>query len=89
MTSCTIRITGLVQGVFFRDRTKVKADELNIMGWVKNTDNGAVEIHAEGSDGALKQLEEWCHQGPPHAKVERVEVSEAKEEGCEKFEIVW
>ncbi|MFA6522991.1 MAG: acylphosphatase [Candidatus Peribacteraceae bacterium] len=84
-----ICVTGLVQGVFFRDRAKANADELGIAGWVKNCDDGSVEIHAEGSGDALQTLEEWCHRGPPSAEVDSVRVEETKEEGSQTFEILW
>lgn len=68
---------------------KAKSDALGIKGWVKNCEDGSVEIHAEGSDDALKTLEGWCHQGPPKAKVTCVKVENANEEGCEGFVIIW
>ena len=89
MSGRTIVITGNVQGVFFRDRTKVMAKEFGVKGWVKNTHDGAVEIHAEGTEEALQKLEEWCHLGPAAAHVENVEVKEAEEEGHKEFEIIW
>ena len=70
----TIKITvkGKVQGVFYRDSTKDVADELNIRGTVENLDNGDVEILAQGKKKDLKNLLEWCHQGPEEAVVEEV-----------------
>ena len=87
MSSCRMHITGAVQGVFFRAEAKRIADELCIKGWVRNADEGSVEIHAEGSEEALKKLEQWCQQGPSAARVEKVEVKEVDEEGCENFEV--
>lgn len=84
-----LRITGLVQGVFFRDGTKRIAEELGIMGWVKNTDDGAVEAHIEGSAEALEKMIAWCRQGPPKAKVNDVTVEDAPEKPHEGFEIWW
>ncbi|MCK5019798.1 MAG: acylphosphatase [Candidatus Peribacteraceae bacterium] len=49
-TSYQIIINGRVQGVFFRATAKKVADELEICGWVKNTDDGCVEIHAKGDE---------------------------------------
>ena len=89
MPSHSIRVTGLVQGVFFRDRTKAKAEELGVTGWVKNTEDGAVEIHAEGAEESLKMLEEWCKTGPPKARIEAVEIGETKDEHRESFQIYW
>ncbi len=89
MPAKCIRITGLVQGVFFRDKTKVKADDLGLTGRVKNADDGSVEVHAEGAVDALASLEEWCHRGSPAAIVRSVESADVPEEGCAKFEIWW
>lgn len=89
MAAHGIRIRGLVQGVFFRDQTKAKADALGIAGWVRNADDGSVEIHAEGSEEVLEKLEEWCRVGPPAARVDRVETRETETEGKEGFEILW
>jgi acylphosphatase len=68
-----LHITGRVQGVFFRASAKEKADTLGITGWVKNCDDGSVEIVAEGEEKALKKFEEWCHKGPTGAEVTHVE----------------
>ncbi len=88
MPALHIKVTGLVQGVFFRANTLDKANELGLKGWVKNCDDGSVEIHVEGSDEALSKFEEWCNHGPEAAKVEGVEVKEVEEEGFESFSIV-
>ncbi len=81
-------ITGQVQGVFFRATTQEMAQSLGLTGWVKNTNEGAVEIHAEGSEDALQQLEEWCQHGPPAARVEKMTAAEVLEEGHTDFQIV-
>ena len=81
-------MTGLVQGVFFRVQAQVKANELKLTGWVKNLPNGGVEIHAEGSNDELAQLESWCHKGPEAARVDSVTAQDSSEEGCDSFQIV-
>lgn len=82
-----VTVTGSVQGVFFRATTKEKADELGITGWVYNTGNGNVEIHAEGSPDVLENLKAWCHKGPPAARVDHVEIKEVLAEGFRSFEV--
>ncbi|MFD2999918.1 acylphosphatase [Pontibacter toksunensis] len=72
----SIRVYGKVHGVFFRASTKEKALELGITGFVQNEEDGTVYMEAEGSPSALKQLEQWAHEGPRRAKVEKVEVKE-------------
>ncbi len=68
-------IYGYVQGVFFRACARDKALELGLTGYVRNLPDGSVELEAEGDEGSLRELISWCHQGPPEARVERVEVS--------------
>ena len=70
-----LRVTGLVQGVFYRASTQDKARELGLTGWVRNAPDGSVELVAEGDAAALDALERWCHAGPPAARVDRVEAS--------------
>jgi len=82
-----MRVHGKVQGVFFRASTQEKAQELGLTGFVQNEPDGTVYLEAEGSAQALKQLEQWAHEGPRRAKVEKVEVEEKQElKGFEKFE---
>ena len=69
-----VRISGRVQGVFFRDSTREKAEELGLYGYVKNTPDGDVEALFEGPTGKIKEMLRWCEQGPPHASVENVDV---------------
>jgi len=68
-----VRISGRVQGVFFRDSTREKAEELGLSGYVENTPDGDVEALFEGPSEKIKQMLRWCEQGPPDASVENVE----------------
>ncbi|PJJ58891.1 acylphosphatase [Hymenobacter chitinivorans] len=68
-------IQGRVQGVFFRQSTRAEAQRLGLTGYARNNADGTVTIEAEGTPDALAALEAWCHQGPPAARVDRVEVS--------------
>ena len=74
MQTVSITVSGKVQGVFFRQGTKEKADELNITGSVENLPNGNVFILATGSSEQLELLISWCWQGPQRAKVREVKV---------------
>lgn len=67
-------ISGFVQRVGFRHATRHKAQELGLIGWVRNAENGEVEVVAEGEKEELEELVKWCHQGPPAAQVEKVDV---------------
>jgi len=68
-----ITVKGRVQGVWFRKYTKMKADELEIQGYVRNLPNGDVYIEAEGNKLQLDAFVEWLHKGSPHSKVYVVE----------------
>lgn len=67
-------ISGCVQGVWFRANTKDKADQLGINGWVRNTRDGNVEAVFEGDEKQIKEMLNWCRQGPPTARVENLKV---------------
>ncbi len=71
-----VYVSGRVQGVFFRAETERAARALNLTGWVRNLDDGRVEALFEGDDLSADQMLSWCHHGPPHARVERVESEE-------------
>ena len=81
------RISGEVQGVFFRDTTLKKAEQLNISGWVRNTNNGCVEVAAEGHRGDLEGFIEFLNEGPLRAKVENVDVKWEEPEGERGFTV--
>ena len=67
-------IHGRVQGVGFRQATVRQANKLNIDGWVRNRDDGSVEVMLCGDAAAVEAMTSWLHQGPPSAKVDAVEL---------------
>lgn len=67
-----IIVEGRVQGVFFRAHTQEMADRLKLKGWVKNRRDGRVEALFEGDQDNVEQMIQWCHRGPPQAKVTSV-----------------
>ena len=80
-------ISGEVQGVFFRDCTRREARRLGVTGWVRNCPDGTVQAHVEGPAEAVAELVLWCREGPRHAAVEDLHVTEVEPEGCARFEI--
>lgn len=88
MPAKRMRITGLVQGVFFRSHAQEHASTLGITGWVRNEADGSVQFHAEGSPDALTQFEEWCHRGPRAARVDTIVSEDVPEEGHSTFQIL-
>jgi acylphosphatase len=73
-TRAHVFISGYVQGVFFRETAKNRADSLNVMGWVRNREDGGVEAVFEGEEQDVKKTVEYCKHGPPRAAVTHVEV---------------
>lgn len=69
-----VNVSGRVQGVFFRSRTKREADSRDVKGWVRNRDDGGVEAVFEGENAAVKEMIEFCKHGPAGAKVMNVNV---------------
>jgi acylphosphatase len=66
------RVTGRVQGVFFRASARQVGEGLGLQGWVRNRGDGAVEGHLQGDDTTVQAMLDWCREGPPHAAVERL-----------------
>ncbi len=78
------RVTGRVQGVFFRDSTQKTATELGITGWVGNELDGSVRIEAQGPVERVDELVAWLRVGPRQAQVVQVEVTEGKPRSDER-----
>lgn len=76
MRTLKLLISGRVQGVFFRASTQKLALQLGVTGIVRNLDDGRVEVIAQAEEEVLQAMIDWCRQGPPSAKVERVELIE-------------
>ncbi len=67
-------VSGLVQGVFFRQSTQLKAQGLGVFGWIRNLSDGRVEAVFEGDKVAVETLVDYCRHGPSHARVDNIEV---------------
>jgi acylphosphatase len=83
-----VYVSGQVQGVFFRDSARKKAEQLGLAGWVENLPDGRVEALFEGAQEKVREMIQWCEEGPPHATVEDVDAEfEDFEESLEGFEV--
>jgi len=80
-------VSGRVQGVWFRDTTRHHASEHGVAGWVRNRSDGAVEAWFEGPVDAVGAVVAWCHEGPPRAHVERVDVEDEEPRGLTGFSV--
>jgi len=82
-----VRITGHVQGVFFRAWSQQQADALGVAGWVRNCPDGRVEAHVEGDEAAVEEMIERLRRGPPAARVEDVRLWDVEPCDFDGFEI--
>ena len=73
-TRLHLHISGIVQGVFFRDSTREVAQARGLTGYVTNLPDGRVQVVAEGEKTDIDSLVQWCHAGPPRAVVKSVEI---------------
>ena len=80
-------VHGFVQGVFFRDTVRRRADAAGVAGWVRNNWDGTVEAVFQGELEAVERLVAFCHEGPRGARVDRVEVHTEDPEGLRGFQI--
>jgi acylphosphatase len=67
-------VRGRVQGVFYRYTTREVAHRLGVFGWVRNRPDGRVEAVFEGERDRVEKMIEWCHEGPPGAYVQDVDI---------------
>ena len=82
-----MRVTGRVQGVFYRATCVERARALGLAGWVRNALDGDVEAEFEGTDDAVNAIVGWCREGPPHAVVDALEVEECAVLGEREFRV--
>ena len=70
-----VGISGRVQGVWFRDWTKKKADALGLVGWVRNKPDRSVEARFTGPADLVDEMIDNCRRGPLLASVDEVIVT--------------
>ncbi|MDO8885422.1 acylphosphatase [Candidatus Oleimmundimicrobium sp.] len=83
-----VKVTGKVQGVYFRSYTKEIAENNKVIGWVKNASDGSVKMILEGEEKDVKKVIDLVYQGPPSAKVTNVKVKKEGYKGeFEEFQV--
>lgn len=80
-------VSGRVQGVFFRDTARRRAEAAGVSGWIHNRPDGAVEAAFEGDPERVEEMVEFCRHGPSRAEVAKVEVIDEKPEGLSGFDV--
>jgi acylphosphatase len=87
MKHVSIRVSGKVQGVFFRTSAKKHADFLGIKGFVRNELNGDVYIEAEGEENQLQEFLKWCGRGPSQACVDNLDIKDGEVKSFVSFQV--
>lgn len=84
------KISGKVQGVYFRASTKEEATKLGLKGFVRNELDGSVYLEAIGESEAIKQFKDWLAIGPKNAKVTEINIWVPEGEvDFDRFEIAY
>jgi acylphosphatase len=86
-TRMRVRIRGRVQGVFFREEARGRAESLGVGGWIRNLHDGSVEAAFEGEEERVQSMVDWCGRGPRGAMVESVEAAQEPPTGERDFEV--
>jgi acylphosphatase len=81
----TVRIEGMVQGVWYRGWTVAEAERRGLRGWVRNRSDGSVEALLIGQDAVVADMIEACRRGPPAARVSAVIERPAGDDGSLGF----
>ena len=86
--SIRLYITGSVQGIFYRNFIKQNAEKLDVKGFVRNLDDGRVEIFLEGSIENVDKMIEISKVGPKHSQIRSVEEKEEKFQDFRSFKVL-
>jgi acylphosphatase len=86
--SVRVYISGLVQGMFFRVFIKENADKIGVNGFVRNLEDGRVEVFIEGDSDSVNKMIEICKKGPRHADVKGVEIKSEKFQNFRNFKVL-
>ncbi len=87
MEHYSIKITGIVQGVWFRVSTRNQAKALGLKGFVRNEPDESVYVEVEGEEQVLDAFVKWCYTGSEQSKVDKVAVQKGALKGFEEFTI--
>jgi acylphosphatase len=87
LTRVRVRISGRVQGVFFRAEARSRAESLGLAGWARNAADGSVEAVFEGDEARVRSMVDWCRRGPSGARVDNVEVQTEEPTGETGFRV--
>lgn len=86
--SVRIYISGTVQGVFFRMFIKENAERYNLKGFVRNLEDGKIEVFLEGENDEVDKMIELCKKGPKHSQIKDVQVKPERFQDFKVFKIL-
>lgn len=81
-------ISGIVQGVFFRGFIKENAEKLGVKGFIRNLEDGRVEVFIEGNPDEVKKMIEICKKGPKHSEIKNVEEKVERFQDFKQFKVL-
>jgi len=86
--SARLYITGTVQGVFFRAFIKENAERYNVKGFVRNLEDGRIEVFLEGNVDEVNKMIELCKKGPKHSQIKNIEIKPERFQNFKVFKIL-
>jgi protein-L-isoaspartate(D-aspartate) O-methyltransferase len=88
MKSVDVKVSGVVQGVYYRASARREGALRGLRGWVRNASDGSVVLRLQGEPAAVDAMLDWCRVGPPAARVSRLTVTDAPaDETLHDFEV--
>ncbi|MFH1607673.1 MAG: acylphosphatase [archaeon] len=86
--SVRLYVTGTVQGIFYRMFVKENAERYNAKGFVRNLEDGRVEVFLEGNSDDVNKVIELCKKGPRHAQIRNVEIKPERFQSFKGFKVL-
>ena len=86
--SVRLYISGIVQGIFFRDFVKENAERCNVKGFIRNLEDGRIEVFLEGDVDDVNKMIEICKTGPKHSQIKNVEEKEERFQDFKNFKVL-
>lgn len=86
--SVRIYVNGTVQGVLFRSFIKENAERYNVKGFVRNLDDGRIEVFLEGNSQDVNRMIELCKKGPRHAQIKKFEIKTERFQDFKGFKVL-
>lgn len=86
--SIRLYVSGIIQGIFYRAFIKENAEKLNLKGFVRNLEDGRVEIFIEGNPNDVRKMIEVAKKGPRHSEIKNVEEKKEKFQDLKSFKVL-